>query len=310
MHLRSIFARTVWALVASSQILALAIAAERDQTAKTSGIRESFQFDPGDGLIAIPVHIGAADHSFVVDTGFTLSVFDASLQPELGPQVDVVKVHSPGGVVHIGRYSARGARIGSLPFAETAVLCRDLTALREASGYSWRGIVGMDFLREWIVRIDFDESRLQFLAPDSPRTADWGEPMPIVYDERGIPRLLADVGKVAQIPFQIDTGDRYTGSLAKWLFSKLVSSGEARITGSDRSMTVAGDCSQPAGRLSHLSLGSFHHANLRMSSAADNVLGLDFFRRYRVTIDFPNKKIYLAKGKRFADCMTKQCRPP
>jgi predicted metalloprotease with PDZ domain len=53
--------------------------------------------------------------------------------------------------------------------------------------------------------------------------------------------------------------------------------------------------------LSDLVVGSFLHHNLRFSSGDENVLGLGYLRRYRMVIDFPQRKIYLAKGKQFAD---------
>jgi C-terminal processing protease CtpA/Prc len=36
-------------------------------------------------------------------------------------------------------------------------------------------------------------------------------------------------------------------------------------------------------------------------SGKQNVLGLQYLSRYHVTIDFPNQRIYLAKGKHFSD---------
>jgi predicted metalloprotease with PDZ domain len=54
-------------------------------------------------------------------------------------------------------------------------------------------------------------------------------------------------------------------------------------------------------RLAHFSLGSFRHEQLLFGTGRDNVLGIRYLSRYRITIDFPNKRLYLAKGKHFAD---------
>ena len=130
--------------------------------------------------------------------------------------------------------------------------------------------------------------------------SDWGEAIPITYDSQDSPQVLAAIGN-GYTPFRIDTGFDDTGDLADWLFSGLVASRAVRITGNRRSAMAAGDRSVPVGRLSDLSVGPFRHQNLRLSMGTNNVLGIGYLRRYRVTIDFPNQRIYLAKGKGFAD---------
>lgn len=76
---------------------------------------------------------------------------------------------------------------------------------------------------------------------------------------------------------------------------------QLRITGKRTYATLSDHGSSPAGRLSDLMVGPFLHHNLRFSSGDENVLGLGYLRRYRMVIDFPQRKIYLAKGKQFAD---------
>ena len=55
------------------------------------------------------------------------------------------------------------------------------------------------------------------------------------------------------------------------------------------------------GRLKALSIGSHQHQNLQFSEGRSNTLGLDYLRRYRVTLDLAGENIYLAQGKRFAE---------
>ena len=66
-------------------------------------------------------------------------------------------------------------------------------------------------------------------------------------------------------------------------------------------MAAFGPYSSNVARLSHLSVGPYCHDNLRFSGGPKNILGLGYLSRYRVTIDFPNRKLYLAKGRRFDD---------
>jgi hypothetical protein len=158
----------------------------------------------------------------------------------------------------------------------------------------------MDFLKHWIITIDFDEGRLDFLLPGTERDPNWGENVPFVYDTSGAMFILATVGENVRIPFMVDTGDFGTGHLDEALLTRLVSSHEARVTGSDKYGSFSGIYSARVARLSHLCLGPFRHENLRFVSGKRNALGMNYLFRYRVTIDFPNERLYLAKGKSFA----------
>lgn len=73
------------------------------------------------------------------------------------------------------------------------------------------------------------------------------------------------------------------------------------ISGKGRAVALSGMYSPNVSRLSRLSVGSFSHDNLRFSGGRTNILGLGYMSRYRVTIDFPNQQLYLAKAKHFAD---------
>jgi hypothetical protein len=128
----------------------------------------------------------------------------------------------------------------------------------------------------------------------------WGESRPIVYNANGIPCIMATVGENVRTAFKVDTGDCGTGDLEEALLTRLVNSHEARIAGDDQSVVLSGIHSGRVARLSHLALEPFRHDNLRFASGNQNSLGLRYLSRYRVTIDFPNERLYLAKGKSFA----------
>ncbi|MGD0382111.1 MAG: aspartyl protease family protein [Thermoguttaceae bacterium] len=271
------------------------------RAASKPAVRESFKFDPNDPLLLIPVRVGSKDYQFVLDTGATVSMFDVSLRSHLGPRVDSTPVTSASGErVELNLYSPPDARVGSLPLTKDPVLCLELTPFRESSGCSVCGLVGMDFLKNWIIAIDFDEGRLDVLSADTERDPKWGEGIPFVYDEKGLMFVLATVGGNIRTPFAVDTGDAGTGDLEGGLLTRLVGAREARVTGDGKAMDLSGIQSLKVARLSHLSLGSFRHDNLRFISGKRNALGLNYLSRYRLTINFPDKRLHLAKGKDFA----------
>ena len=170
-------------LVVGMQLAAVASAAGPD-----TAVRESFRFDPKEQLLIVPVRVGTKDYPFVVDTGCTGSIFDLSLRPHLGGPVGSERMRTTNGEISVDLFRPPDARVGSLTFTGSPVGCRDLTPIREASGRSIQGLLGLDFLKEWIVRIDFDEGRVDFLPPDTPSSPAWGECILFEYGSRGAVR--------------------------------------------------------------------------------------------------------------------------
>ena len=274
---------------------------EPDVTASDPTTRQSFKFDPDGRLIVVPVRIGGKEYPFVLDTGCGVSVFDDSLRPYLGRQIDTLNMWDPfGNGVEVDVYPPPDACVGSLPMRKHNVACRDLTELREAFGFDLRGFIGMEFLKDWITTIDFDKGRIDFLPSGTMKKPEWGESVPCIYDTKGL-RICSKIGKDIEGSFEVDTGNTGTGNLEDMLVLQLVVSHEARLNGDTKCVTASGVHSPVVTRLSHFSVGSFQHDDLRFTTASANVLGLGYLSRYRVTIDFPNGQIYLAKGNQFAD---------
>lgn len=301
MQFRIRFLSAIWMVVGVVQSLAFTNASEPPGTSSRMPVRESLKFDPDDCLVLIPVRLGARDYQFAVDIGATGSIFDVSLQSHLGRALDTVRVAMPNADKEFHVYAPPHARVGSLPLTRTPVLCHDFTSLREAFGCPVQGMIGMDFLKDWIITIDFDEGRLDILAPGTERNSNWGTGIPIAYYPTGTICVLPAVARNVRTPFTVDTGHTGTGDLEEALLASLAASSEARVTGNTESIGPSGTFSSRVTRLSNFSLGGFQHQNLRFMSGRRNVLGLNYLSRYRVTIDFPNERLYLAKGKRFAD---------
>ncbi len=295
-------ATAVCMLVVWTQSFSLLGASEPDETASKPATRQSFKFDLDNGLVFVPVRIGAKEYQFVLDTGCTGIVFDTSLRPYLGQRIDTVGIEDPTGKgITLDLYAAPDAQVGSLPMNKQPVACYDFTEIREAVGRDIHGILGMDFLKDWITAIDFDEGRLDFLPAGTAKQPAWGESITFDYDNNGSPQICSTLGKDVETFFMLDTGDAGTGDLEEPFVMLLANFHEVRMTGNTRSMTISGSHLSKAIRLSQLTVGPFRHENLRFSCGNQNILGLGYLSRYRVTIDFPNQRLYLAKGKHFAD---------
>ncbi|MGO8691404.1 MAG: aspartyl protease family protein [Thermoguttaceae bacterium] len=277
-------------------------AAEPAATAPKTAVRESFTIDPDDLAVLVPVRVGDKDYRFMLDTGASGSTFDVSLRAQLGPRVGSVSVQDAFGRANDDLYSPPEARVGSLPLTKEPVLCHDLTLPREMSSPKVSGIVGMDFIKDWIVTIDFDEGRVDVLPPGTAKSPAWGESIPLAY-KGGVIVIPAIVGKDVPALFEIDTGATSTGILEETLLKSLVDSHEARVIGQGTSACFSGKQaaqSSPLVLLSRLVVGPFRQENLMLIGGRLNILGMSYLSRYRITVDGPNERLYLAKRTQFA----------
>ncbi len=295
-------AAVVWTLVTWTPWLASSEAAEPAATAPKAAVRESFKFDPDDLAVLIPVRVGGKDYQFMLDTGASCGIFDISLQSDLGPRVGSVNVQDAFGREEEGLYPSPKARVGSLPLTRGTVLCHDLAMLHNVAGPKVDGIVGMDFIKDWIITIDFDEGRLDVLPPGTENRPEWGESMPFAY-KGGVMVIPAIVGKDVPTFFEIDTGATSTGILEETLLNALVNTHEARIVGQSTSACLSGKKSAksaPLVRLSQLFVGPFRRKDLLFIGGKLNILGMSYLSRFRLTVDAPHERIYLAKRSHFA----------
>ncbi len=299
--MRRLLTATLVLLVAWTLFPGESTAADRYVAAATRPLA-SIKFDPEDDCILIPVRFGAKDYHFLLDTGSACSIFDVTLRSNLGPRIDAVRMATPDGhQIGMDLYNPPDARVSSLPLSKDPVACYDFALVREASGSEVYGVAGLDFFKDRIVTIDFGVGRIDVLPAETKRDPTWGECLSIGVSKNKSMRILAQLGERVQEPFIVDTGNTNTGDLSDETLGRLAEFHDARITGTDECMTLSGSSSRQAARVSRLSLGSFHNENLRFTSAQENSIGLGYLSRYRVTIDVRNERLYLAKGKHFAD---------
>jgi hypothetical protein len=237
----------------------------------------------GDPLI-VPVTIQGKAYPFVVDTGCSKTVYDTSLKSLLGPAVGKVEFQTPtGSELHLDVYAAPEAFLGKLPLPrDEEVALFDLRSLRERGGQDVRGMLGMDFLENYVVGIDFDRGSLTFRRGVGDKSA-LGKAL-LMSSRQRIPYLPADLeGSDLPEMFEIDTGFARgsSGDLDSELFQKLVKAGKLRESAPGGiALTASGKTPIIAARLHSFTVGPFHHPDLIFSSPArGNTLGLSYWSR-------------------------------
>jgi hypothetical protein len=247
-------------------------------------------FTDGD-LLLVPVTFNARQYLFAVDTGASVTMFDSSLVTMLGPPIREERATAGNKEVVIPVYGNPGAHVGKLVARlGTPIVCTDLSGIRKFSGHAVYGCLGMDFLKDYVMRLDSDngELRFSFASESTARRLPlyWFKSCPAVdvtLNGLDAPRL-----------FVLDTahlGAR-TIDLSHSDFESLSKAGMLGTTVETASQTVAGRQVVRSGHLGWLELAGVRHKDVQADESLLNTLGLELCLHYNVTLDFPGSAAY------------------
>jgi hypothetical protein len=273
------------------------IAQETGQRQEEPNLQCLEQFDvTNDGdLLLLPVTLAGRRYVFVLDTGSDHTVYDRTLP--LGRPQRTTTLKTLAGERTIELFDPPNASVGKLSLGglgELVVGC-DLHMTRLTTGHEIRGIIGMDFLSKYVVRINIAAGKVSFL-----RSANigFGERLPILRTN-GSPFAEVSVGGLDQPQrFLIDTGSIPFANMKKELVTTLAQRGKARKVGAALTLGLSGTDSNTRWLLDSLSVGKCEQRDVPLIESEQNVLGLGFWSGCIVTFDFPAGEMYLKKCDR------------
>ena len=210
---------------------------------------------------------------FVVDTGAPATVLDESLEPELGKCLGQSSLNWWNGQEPSHTYAAPKLYLGGalLPTARQ-IFTSDLKRAKVHA----LGVLGMDCLRHYCVQLDFVADEMRFLASGRKNAAEFGRAFPLMFSAVG-----------SQKKFILPT--IHLGSLIGENADSIIDTG-CSIDGLGSAKEIAGiaeflpECVWQGETFTNLIVAAVDHAN---------VLGLSFLARHLVTLDFPNRTMYL-----------------
>ena len=183
---------------------------------------------------------------------------------------------------------------------EEIVGCSDLTLLQQSTGRSIQGFIGMPLFRAKIVQLDFERRRIRILPATTTPSSDWGQPISVSFNDANLPTITVELPDNINATCIIDTGQTGTISLSSELFQTLTDSHKI-IPGDDMLFWQAsGVKTNRVGELAGTKIGGFERAGLRVNDGGtQNRVGLQYLRRFLITLDLGRKQIYLKKGAKF-----------
>ena len=124
---------------------------------------------PNEAAIVVPVKVnGQGPYDFVLDTGATFTCVDRALAEELklpewsGPLGTVVLTPGEGGMKLV---EIDALEVGGGPRASDLVACSIDLSRMQPPGFGVRGLVGLNFLKNYRVTIDFERKSLRLEKP-------------------------------------------------------------------------------------------------------------------------------------------------
>ena len=268
-------------------------------------------------LILVPTHVnGRGPWEFILDTGAGMSLLTPSLAGELG----IVSSGAREGRGAGGRVQVTIARVESLAIGEArgggmpVGVTADVDRIGAAVGHRIEGDIGYDFLRAFRLTIDY-RRRVVRLAPGGPPSgievagrggaANAGEvPFQLAAPAKPLVLVPAFVNGRGPHTFVLDTGASATvlsPGLAAALHIETVAA---------EPMTGAGGMLQATlGRAGSVTVGraTLQDVAVRVADSLseiasvadtplDGILGYNFLRHFRVTLDYPGGTLSLMKA--------------
>ena len=217
---------------------------------------------------------------FILDTGAPGTLFDKSLVSKLGIRLPLGTwpVWTLGEKQESGLYVEPRLYLGNACLMTGGLVAVfDTSKLSSMSGRPVMGILGMDCLKHYCIQLDFEARKLRFLDPRQANAAKPGKAVPLTFSFPGGQPSIRHLGLAGgkNSRSEIDTGFNLDGQVER-----------GSIHGQGAGVAHLSTCIWEGETYSDLAVGVGEDANR---------LGLRFLARHLVTLDFPNRTMYLKR---------------
>ncbi len=255
-----------------------------------------------DQPVYLPVQVLGEKHQFVLDTGSTLDLLDVAFVDRLTPSRKTMSVGTMSGSSSIRLFPAPEMKIGEanprvvLAEKNRFVGITDFAELRAATESNCRGIIGMDFMKSQVVRLNLAENFVAFLSEPTSQPAHVEKIRP---GDLKCPTISLQISGSYLCPLMIDTGSQDALRIDTKLYDRLLHEKRILGRGTIDFMTFDRTITSRIGVLDRVSLGPYQVRNVHVAEGKIPVMGLQFLRRFEVDLDFPNGQAYFRPSPQF-----------
>jgi hypothetical protein len=257
--------------------------------------------------------------SFVLDTGDKYAIVDLAVAKELGLELrEGVHIGGAGSNTLTGAFVQNGTVTvnGIDGFSQPVRLALPTAFMASRLGQDFDGIIGCDFIKEFVVEVDYEAKQIKLHDKDKFVYSGTGESIPIQVNSAGHPILEAEVtppGSAAtKGRFVLDIGSG--GALA--LHSPFVAA-QQLLTHQPKTVKAlgggaGGEIKGQIGRVTELKIGSFRIKNPFAMFSEDKAgafanaellgnIGAQIASRFRLFLDYSHNRIILEPNSSFGN---------
>lgn len=264
-----------------------------------------FDFEYRQIVLSVSVN-NSAPMRFIFDTGAGATVINKNKAAGLKlKKIDTVKVNGvmagilAGGVsLSVPGVTVRNQRVVVLPLDEFPCEFQDVV-----------GVIGHDFIKEFVVEIDYEARTLSLFDPSTYQYSGRGDVVPLIITDtpKVRARLALPGGGPIEGFFEIDTGSDSALSINSALVNRykmLANSGTQMASSNTR---VQGELKAVDVRLDNFQLGRSIIAGPIVSllpdeeSDNDGPIGNQILSRFKVTIDYARQRMILEPNSHLSD---------
>lgn len=261
---------------------------------------------------------GGPPQDFLFDTGASVTVLDSSWAAEHG-------IRTEGRMQAAGAGASGGAEFATLSSLRVAsdsgdgieipnVKVATLDVNPAFEPLMWRrmaGVIGYDVISRFVVTIDYDQSQLVLEEPEGWRYSGREQPLPMVMNGT-VPALTGTLEGTEPGLFRLDVGSSSTIDVHGPFARKHQLLGRMKRPLTVQGVGFGGTFSSEIGRLGSMRLGPYEWDDpiVSLANATEGAFASEDFagnignrvlERFRVTLDYQRRHVYLEPGKRYAE---------
>ncbi len=311
-------------------VLVIGSYAEQEQTLQTDASTPHFRFSSARNALRIPFDLyggrliylqvrvnGSNPLWFILDTGASSGSFlNVKWVKPLGLQLqDKQVVSEPGGDVEMGSIKGVSLSLPGVDLLDQNLLTAPLSSLEPYVGRPVDGILGHDFVSQFVIEINYADRVINLYDPQTYRYSGSGEIIPVTI-EKNMPfvqlKLLRPGRGTVKAKLELDTGSFEALGLNESFVRQvgLISPTQKRLV--ERGVAIGGETKGYRTRIKGLRLGRYLISNPAINVTTDTggyegqtkaagVLGGEILRRFKTILDYHHGQVILEKNSRFIE---------
>ena len=280
-------------------------------TAGQSSVRVPIEL--ANDLIVLKVRVNSSRPlHFIFDTGASISVIDPQSARALGLRAKgKLKLDATGGSVQSGLIGPVSLSLGAVTVFKQPLATIDLDAFAPLFGYKIDGIIGHDFINNFVVEIDYAAGLMSLYETGSYKYAGAGESIPIEMVEktpfvRG--RIALNGHEPIEGKFEVDSGATGILNLNTPFVNKHKMLETLTLHGQSKLGGVGGAAEAMKAHVSAVEFGSLVVKNplvvfaqgtegSESSAEYDGELGAGFLSQFKMILDYSRSQMILERSQ-------------